>query len=182
MRTATRRTAWTIDDFIAWEDAQATKHELVHGEVFAMVGARERHDDVVMNVLLSLSRQLTPPCRAYPHNRKVRVEAARSVYYPDVTVVCGKRQPDSTLATDPVLVVEVLSEGTAKFDRTTKRAHYATIPSVQYILLVDTDERRVELDRRDPDGGWTRETVTEEGAVELPGLGAALDLDDIYAQ
>ena len=182
MRTAVRRTAWSIDDFIAWENGQATKHEFVHGEIFAMVGGAILHAMVIGNIYAALRSRLTRPCLALTNDAKVRVESSGSVYYPDVVVTCTPQDPRRTVLADPVLVVEVLSEGTAKFDRTTKRADYASIPSVQYILLVDTDERRVELDRREADGGWTRETVTEEGAVELPGLGAALDLDDIYAQ
>lgn len=179
MRTARRRHLLDIDSFIAWEDQQPEKHQLVGGEVYAMVGARERHDDIVGNLYFALRRQLREPCRAYAHNRKVRLDAIGSVYYPDVAVTCGPRRPDSTAMTDPVLVVEVLSDSTAAFDRMKKRADYATLPSVRYVLLVETEERLVELDRREGED-WLRETVTGDGRLDFPDLGVSLDLDEIY--
>lgn len=180
MRKAERRLLVDIDDFIAWEDRQAEKHELVGGEIYAMVGGVIGHGVVTRNILLALSARLKRPCQALSSDVKVRVDAANSVYYPDVVVSCAEQDMRATVLRDPVLVVEVLSPGTAAFDRKTKRAHYALIPSVQLILLVDAEERRVELDRRDGEG-WLRETVTESGALDLGEVGCTLDLDDIYA-
>lgn len=73
-----------------------------------------------------------------------------------------------------------MSSSPGKTNSRKKRADYALIPSVQYILLVDVEERRVELDRREGED-WIRETLTDEGELDLPRLDVTLDMDDIYA-
>jgi Uma2 family endonuclease len=46
---------FNLDEFIAWENAQPERHEFVRGEVFAMVGARRVHNEVVSNLCASLN-------------------------------------------------------------------------------------------------------------------------------
>ncbi|ACJ00272.1 Uma2 family endonuclease [Rhodospirillum centenum] len=179
MRTARRRHLLDIDTFIAWEDQQPEKHQLVGGEVYAMVGGALAHAAIALNMAVALRNRLRRPCQVFVSDVKVRVDAASSVYYPDVVVSCAGQDMRGTVLRDPVLVVEVLSPGTAAFDRMKKRADYATLPSVRYVLLVETEERLVELDRREG-GDWLRETVTGEGRLDFPELGVSLDLDEIY--
>ena len=48
----------------------------------------------------------------------------------------------------PTLIVEVLSESTAAFDRGNKFAAYRTLPSLREYVLVDIEARRLETFRR----------------------------------
>lgn len=73
-----------------------------------------------------------------------------------------------------------MSSSPGKTNSRKRGAGYALIPSVQYILLVDVEERRVELDRREEED-WIRETLTDKGELDLPRLDVTLDMDDIYA-
>ncbi|QJE74135.1 Uma2 family endonuclease [Aerophototrophica crusticola] len=182
MGTARKLVAISVDDFIAWEDQQPERHELVGGEVYAMVGGVVRHGRVARNLMLALGPQLKRPCEPFASDMKVRAEEAGSVYYPDLVITCREQHPRSTVIHDPKVVVEVLSPSTARSDRQRKRPDYATIPSMRVIILVDPEERVVELDRRDPDGGWSRETFTGEGTLDLPEVGASLTLDEIFAE
>jgi Uma2 family endonuclease len=55
-------------------------------------------------------------------------------------VICGtaERDPESpTHVTNPKLVVEVLSPGTAAYDRGEKLAHYQRVPSLEAVVLFD---------------------------------------------
>jgi hypothetical protein len=45
--------------YLVWEGDQATKHEYFHGDVFAMVGASDRHVTIAGNVFVAL--------REHPH-------------------------------------------------------------------------------------------------------------------
>lgn len=169
----------SVDEFLAWEEGTTAKHELVTGEIFAMGGARVGHVQVVGNLYFSLRQRLRPPCAVYMTDLKVRIDAAQSAYYPDLLVSCVPYPPSTTVISDPSLVIEVLSESTADFDRKTKRDHYRLLPSVQAVLLADLQARRVELDRREGTG-WVREEWDGTGTITLPFLHVALTLDDIF--
>ena len=73
------------------------------------------------------------------------MEAADAFFYPDVMVSCdpGDHAASQFIA-NPTLIVEVLSESTAAFDRGEKFAAYRTLPSLQEYVLVDIPSRRVE--------------------------------------
>ena len=44
----------SLDEFIAWENAQPEKHEFVRCEVLAMVGARRVHNMLAGNTFAAL--------------------------------------------------------------------------------------------------------------------------------
>ena len=58
---------WTIDAFFAWQERQAERYELVGGfPLRMMAGTRNVHDDIVVNVLAEMRRQLRGgPCRPF---------------------------------------------------------------------------------------------------------------------
>ena len=76
-------------------------------------------------------------------------------------------------------MVEVLSPSTEKDDRTTKLDFYESLPSVEAILLVWQEERRVRLRERGEDG-WLDHDVIGSGTVTVAGLDVRLTLDEIY--
>jgi Uma2 family endonuclease len=80
---------------------------------------------------------------------------------------------------EPVLVVEVLSPSTGQVDRWRKVADYRTLPSVQEILVVFSDERRVEVQRRTPDG-WRVEDLIGQAEIALSCCDAPIPLDAVY--
>src|ERR1700704_5271862 len=50
---------WTIEEFFAWQDKQPERYELVDGfPVRMMAGAKNVHDDIVVNVRAELRNQL----------------------------------------------------------------------------------------------------------------------------
>ena len=61
-------------------------------------------------------------CRAFLSDMKVRVD--RAFYYPDVVVTGSDVRPEDVYVTEPVVIVEVLSESTEARDRFEKRLAY----------------------------------------------------------
>ena len=82
--------------------------------------------------------------------------------------------------TNPMLIVEVLSEGTELFDRSKKFDDYQRIPSLRHYMLVTQEARKVEHFRRNDDETWTYSVARDGGAVELPDLGGALVVNEFY--
>ena len=84
---------------------------------------------------------------------------------------------------NPDVIVEVLSKSTEGYDRGAKFAHYQTIPSFVEYVLVSQRERRVEHFRRVEAGQWLLTVlVGDEAVLELPSLGCAVPLHEIYTQ
>jgi Uma2 family endonuclease len=66
-----------------------------------------------------------------------------TVVRPDLSVCCGS-DIERFIESPPVLIAEVLSDGTALKDRTAKRALYAS-QGVDFYFLIDTDQEEIEI-------------------------------------
>lgn len=179
------RQLFDFADYVLLEEVSQTKHEFLDGVVWAMAGGSPEHARIQVNLSASLRDQLAGlPCAVYSSDLRVRVKATGLGTYPDVTVVCGELEldpedPKRHTVQNPGLVAEVLSPSTENYDRGEKLEHYRQIASLDTILLVAHDQRRVEVWTRD-DGGWKSEVVHGEGCAAVPQLGLRLALADIY--
>ncbi len=173
---------FSAEDYLAWEESQAEKHEFVAGEVFAMTGARQDHVVVSLNIASALKQRLRgKPCRSYMADMKLKVEAADAFFYPDVMVSC---QPgdlkNQQFISHPSLVVEVLSDSTADYDRGGKFVAYRKLESLQEYLIVDIDNRRLECFRRTIENDWLLHDYVGEADCELSSLGIRLPMAEIF--
>jgi Uma2 family endonuclease len=168
------------EDYLAWESTQAQKHEYMAGEVYAMVGASDRHVTISLNIAAALRNHLRGgPCRTYISDMKLHVAAVDAWFYPDVMVVCEAadlaRAQDKTA---PVLIVEVLSPSTEAFDRGGKFAAYRQIDTLREYLMVDPESGRVELYRREAEGRWS--LLAPADATELLSVDLRLSAAEIF--
>jgi Uma2 family endonuclease len=159
------------------------RYEFCDGTVYAMSGGSPEHSGLAANVIQILGSQLSDkPCRVFTSDLRIRVLETGLATYPDVSVFCGTLEldpEDSHTATNPVLIIEVLSPTTERYDRDEKFAHYRRIPSLASYALISQEEHRLEVFSRNPDGSWTlRET--RRGAADLSAIGCVLPLEDVY--
>lgn len=171
-----------VEEYLEGEQHSEIRHEYVAGQVYAMVGAKLRHNRIVQNLAALLWHKARGgPCEVLASDMKVRVNAHDAFYYPDVVVRCGAPLPGDTLyLEDPCLVIEVLSPGTAAIDRREKLFAYRTLPSLREYVLVDSESRAVEVWRRVPEG-WLREILAEGDSLRFDCVDASLPLETIYA-
>ena len=177
------RRPWTEDEFFRWLERQEGRFELVDGEPRAMTGGSQRHNRVVTRLYDAIrSRLRNGPCQPSPFNTAVRIPAD-NIRYPDLLVDCGPFRPDDYAASEPVLVVEVLSPSTRVFDLTQKLEEYHTVPSLRHILVLDPEAPRARLHSRAGESDvWSWRLMQGEGAeVELTALGVVLPLEECYA-
>ena len=168
-----------VADFLAYDDGTLTRYELIRGVMVATSLPHIRHAEIVGNVGCLLGRQLASPRRVYQARVGIAVDnSGRDWRMPDLVVTCVR--PEEHYIQRPRLVVEVLSPSTEKDDRTTKLDFYETLPSLEAVLLVWQDERRVRLRSRG-EAGWVDQDVIGSGAVAILSLGVRLSLDEIYA-
>jgi len=153
--------------------------------VVGMAGATFDHNKIKENVTFELNTRLRDgPCEALSSDMRVKVLATGLQTYPDVVVFCGTpefldEKRDTLL--NPTLIVEVLSESTEKYDRTTKLKHYRRIPSLREYVMISQDHVSVERYVRQANGRWLlTEYDDPAGALDLECLSVVIPLAAIY--
>jgi Uma2 family endonuclease len=177
----------TEAEYLEFERASEIKHEFFAGEVLAMTGASEAHNLICVNVITMLKNQLRgQPCKIYPSDMRVKVEATGLYTYPDITVVCGDAQfADTELDTliNPLVIIEVLSPSTERYDRGRKFQQYRVLPSLREYVLIAQDHPRIEHYRLQETGTWQlTDAKGLEASLELPSIGCMLALAEVYEQ
>jgi Uma2 family endonuclease len=175
----------TPEEYLAIERWAEDKSEYVDGVMHAMSGASFKHNVIVANVVAEVGQQLKGrPYRALPSDIKVRMPDSLRLFYPDVSVVCGEPQfhdERSDVILNPVLIVEVLSESTAAFDRGEKFQAYQQLDSLHEYLLISQDKIFVEQYVRQSREKWTyMATVGLESSLALPSVECTLSLKAVY--
>jgi len=179
---------FTVEEYLVVERKAETKSEFHQGQIFAMAGGLPDHSLIASNMGIELGVRLKgQPCRVYNSDLKLAVAGGESVYYADVSVVCGElklfgRHRD--VAANPKLVVEVLSKSTGRYVRLVKLPLYQRTPTMTDILLVSQDRVRLEhLARNDEKAKWKSAVYSKlTDVVELPSLNCALPLADVYSK
>lgn len=183
MTALAEQVTFDADTYLAWEREQTDKHEYLNGEVFAMVGARQEHVLVTLNLASALKQRLRgKPCRTYASDMKLRVAEVNAFFYPDVMVSCDARDHAAALFLEhPTLIIEVLSTGTEGFDRGAKSAAYRRLSALREYVLVDIEARRLEVYRWTDAGDWLlHDCRPDEGGCHFASLDLALSFDEIF--
>ena len=139
MTALPKRKKYTPEEYLALEEKAEFRIEYVDGYVFKSAGGTEAHNDITLNVASRLRTKLRGKCKTYANDMKVWVEEAGTFFYPDVTVVCGKRKfyrGNTGIVENPVLLIEVLSDSTEAKDRGEKLLAYRTLESLREYVLV----------------------------------------------
>jgi Uma2 family endonuclease len=175
---------YSFADYLAVEAMSVVRHEFLNGAIYAMAGGSALHAALAMAAGARLLDALRGgPCRVFSSDLRVRVRPTGLATYPDVTVVCGdvSSDPDSreTVA-NPLVVVEVLSDSTADYDRTEKLQHYQEISSLQAVLLVDHRTTGVDLWQRD-EAAWRSQHFGAGEVVPITAIRCSVSVDEIYA-
>jgi Uma2 family endonuclease len=167
----------TLAEFLKWDDGTDRRYELLDGVPVMMAPALEAHGELAAALAMAIGSRVKPPCRVIVEAGIPIGDRADTYYVADLAVTCAPREPARRMVVEPVLVVEVLSPSTGQVDRWRKVADYRTLSSVLEILVVFSDERRVELQRRTADG-WRVEDLI--GKVELSCCVTPIPLDAVY--
>ncbi len=175
----------TPEEYLESERQAATKNEYLAGEIHALAGASERHNLIAINAAYLLVGQLKGrPCKTYSNDMRVKVDFSGLYTYPDVVVVCGKPQfEDRNLDTllNPTVLIEVLSESTAAYDRGSKAEHYRTLATLSDYLLIDQNTVHIEHFQRQTEEQWLLSDYRSlDATVLLNSIACHLPLSELY--
>ena len=158
-----------------WEAQQPERHEWVDGEIFAMTGARDAHNQIAGNLF-----DIAADIADFGELGRLDLDA---VFYPDVLVTCDARdrRPEADLAKrHPLLIVEVLSDSTAAYDRGRKFELYRRLQELQEVLFIAQDRMQLDLFRRNGQGRWELYPAAEGEVLRLESVGLDLAVAQVY--
>lgn len=175
----------TPEEYLLQERKAEFRSEYFRGEMFAMAGASANHNLIVLNAGSNLREQLKKkPCRVYPSDLKLRIEATGLYTYPDLSIVCGDPQLESDsgdVLLNPVVLVEVLSDSTEAYDRGKKFEHYRTIPSLKHYVLISQDRHSIDCFSHQADGSWNLMSCQGlDGKISLDAIACELLAVEVY--
>ena len=182
---------YTPEEYLALEDKAEYKSEYwdgyiipLHGESPSLAGAGVNHVQIVTNLIETVSRRLKKKnCRTFSNDLKIWIPNREKFLYPDIAIICGKLdfyKLRQDVVTNPKLIIEVLSDSTAAFDRSEKLWLYQTVETLQEYVLISQDKAVVEQYLKRNDAWIYRATIGIESSVNLESVELKVDLDDIY--
>ena len=184
MSSIAARTYLTPEEYIALERKATLKSEYLSGEIFAISGASDTHNLITINMATALYNQLSDRgCRIYASDMRVGISAGVSYFYPDIAVTCDKpRFEDDVFDTliNPQVIIEVLSDSTAGYDRGEKFIRYRQLESLQEYILISQDQVLVEHYLRQGERWVLSEFSALESVFPLTSIEAELSLRQIY--
>ena len=171
----------SADQFLVWCLDQEDKWELVEGlPVKMMTGVSRRHDRIVVNIIAALHNQLRDS-RCQPMTADVAVKTRiRGVRRSDVMVACDDPRADEYDATEPRLVVEVLSPTNKGIAWVRKLDEYRRLAPLTYILPIESDMIGATLYTRAGTDWEPFDAETLQAVLELPEIGCRLTMAEIY--
>lgn len=177
---------YSLEEYIRIDETGEIKHEYYYGKLIPMPGESLLHNRLVFRMARLLEDLLKDDgYEVYLESVKVKIETEDIYVYPDIVVI--KEQPKENLPAkdyviyQPLLITEVLSDSTRKYDLTDKLIQYQKISTLQYYLVVEPEKQVIIFYEKEQDGDWNAKTYTElNEVINFPLLNASISLKDIY--
>lgn len=176
--SAALRKPMSVDEFLTWETRQEARYEFDGHAPVAMTGGTFEHSLIQTNLITALGQRLRGgPCRVMGSHMKVAV--AGNIRYPDAFVTCVPVPRGTQVITEPVVVFEIASPGTAITDRIRKNRDYRDTPSIQRYVMLEQDAAGATVFTR-VDSDWVGHLIEGEVSLSMPEIGADIPLSEIY--
>lgn len=184
---------FTHEEYLRFERYAEEKHEYLDGLVYAMAGASPTHNLICASITEIITRQLRGTgCYPFTSDMKTRCiplpagsQSREGLFaYPDFIVACGEpRYHDEKrdVLLNPKLIVEVLSQSTANYDRGEKFQRYQQLDSLTDYLLIAQDRPCVEHFSKQLDGQWVHTVETDlAGSILIVSINCRIPLAEVY--
>lgn len=176
----------TVAEYLSIEREHDQRYEYHDGFIYALAGWSINHSVICSNVsgeLRDKIREKGKDCRPLIADVKVHIASSNSYLYPDVMVVCGDietAKENKESITNPVLIIEVLSESTGSYDRGDKFHKYRQLPSLLDYVLIEQTSQQVDVFHRDQGGELWKISSFTSGEVYLASLDLSFTLEALY--
>jgi Uma2 family endonuclease len=178
---------YTLAEYLRREENATELHEYYDGIITKLPMARGPHNEIIMNVgnaLKNVFKAQNKKYRVFGGQQKVYLPALNFGVYPDVLVITDTPKywdSNKVLMINPILIIEVLSKGTKKYDRTGKFAEYKTLESFKEYMLIDQNKCSIETHFKEEQNVWQGKDYNDlTGSIYLKSLDCTIDIIDIY--
>lgn len=187
---------FTEEEYLTFERDAFERREYLDGVIYAMAVQSPNHGIISTNLIRLLGNQLLETsCDIFTKDMKIRSgplfaskRSRKGLFsYPDLVIVCGELQTlgeHEDVITNPLVIIEVLSESTMHFDRVAKFQRYQRYsPTLVDYVLVSQDQPLIEIYHRDaPDSdSWRYVSVNELArAIPITSINCQLQLSEVY--
>jgi Uma2 family endonuclease len=183
--TAIPKTKMSLEEYFEMDKNAEGNFEYFDGETFEMSGVSPNHARIERNLLVKTSpRASKRGCEVFPSNLRVKVPMLPTYRYPDLTLVCGKAAfveiGGLQCLANPILIVEVLSDSTEKYDQGDKFREYKSIESFNEYLLISSTEKIIVLYQKHNERFWLRSDYVTGESFHLNSLDFDVSVDELY--
>lgn len=178
---------YSVADYVRIEEeSDLVKHEFDNGQIRVMSGGTLKHAHLAMAVVIQLGPQLEgKPCAIASGDSRIRIKSARMITYPDLSIMCTQEvmdDEDPLAQTNPLVVFEVASKSSERYDRGKKRIAYQQLESLREYVIVSQRGPAIDVYTRAADGTWPEPVRFGPGErAQLHSIGCEIDVDKLYA-
>ena len=155
------------EEYWEWLPKVEYNIEYQNGEIIAIGYESNPHGNIIFTLSILLGNMFPDiQFQGFAENRPVYLPSLQRVYNPNVMLIDGpsdlfEYSTGLNAETNPFLVVEVLSKSTYDHDWENKLPGYQTLPSVEYILFIESRFPAVTLFTRTSDS-WDKAFFNEQ--------------------
>ena len=163
----------SIEAYFKAEQKSIHKNEYHNGIIQLMAGGKLPHNRLAQkaaNLIDNFVENNDLDFIVSNSDTKIRIEKYNRFVYPDAVVICEKPefyQNRKDTIINPLLIVEVLSDSTKDFDRTTKYEYYRSVPSFKEYVLVHQENKHVSVYTKQLDNTWIVRDYDGEEATAI---------------
>ncbi len=185
MTTQLEQKVYTPTEYLELETEAELRHEFINGKMIPMAGGTTNHNEVVTNLCLLLKPLLRQQGgKVYTENVRLWIPEYNMFTYPDVMVIAGEPiyySDSQTTVTNPIAIIEVLSDSTRDYDQGRKFGFYRSVESLQEYGLVEPQKTLVMLYRRGTVKEWSLHIFeSKTDSVILQSIGVEMRLQEVY--
>ena len=175
----------TQEEYLDAERLATEKHEYFEGEIFAMSGASIPHNIIFRNTFGELINKLKgKSCQPFGSDLRIFIPENTLYTYPDLSIICGEVETTDDnfdTATNPTVLIEILSESTRGYKEGAKSTLYRKIKSLQKYIMIDSEQMMVIKQIRNKDNSWLLTEYTgSDQTFKLESMQVELQLSEIY--
>lgn len=177
---------YTVAEYLEIERTTGEKHAYYNGTIEPMAGASIPHNRIAGNIFGELYNIFKgkPVFEIFGSDQKIYLPKFRYYVYPDAVVVAEEplvADEETSAIINPLLIFEVLSPSTEKYDGGQKFIEYQSLPTFKEYVLVRQDVPELMLFfREEPDVWRSSEVAGLEKDAYLRSIEANLSLRSVY--
>lgn len=170
----------SAEAYLAFEEKSELRHEYYLENLIEIAGASFLHNLISGNLFFILKMLLKDKAeRVFIEGFKAFIKEDNIFFYPDVMIALPEGH--EYYSTQPILIAEVLSESTRKFDMVDKFIQYQKLSTLQYYLLIEPEKHFVIIYKKTDDNDWEAcSYASVSDIIELPKLNISIALKDLY--